>query len=106
MAGNVRGGIHLGITATAEGVQAALAINRALRERELEPGRTHDRGIELALGLPVRKRPEPDGSRDRGIHLAPVPNGADGGAVEKRLPGGGIAIVLERSCPALEHLSS
>lgn len=35
VAGNVRCGIHLAITAAAEGVQAALAINRTLREREL-----------------------------------------------------------------------
>lgn len=35
VAGNVRCGIHLAITAAAEGVQAALAINHALREREL-----------------------------------------------------------------------
>lgn len=35
VAGNVRCGIHLAITAAAEGVQAALAINKALRDREL-----------------------------------------------------------------------
>lgn len=35
VAGNVRGGIHLAITAAAEGVEAALAINRALHEHDL-----------------------------------------------------------------------
>jgi thioredoxin reductase len=35
VAGNVRCGIHLAITAAAEGVEAALAINDALLEREL-----------------------------------------------------------------------
>jgi thioredoxin reductase len=33
VAGNVRGGVHLAIMAAAEGAEAALAMNAALRER-------------------------------------------------------------------------
>jgi thioredoxin reductase len=36
LAGNVRGGVHLAITAAAEGAEAAIAINEALLERSLE----------------------------------------------------------------------
>jgi thioredoxin reductase len=35
VAGNVRGGLHLAITAAAEGVEAAIAINNALQEQDL-----------------------------------------------------------------------
>jgi thioredoxin reductase len=38
VAGNVRCGLHLAITAAAEGVEAAVAINEALHERRLSSG--------------------------------------------------------------------
>jgi thioredoxin reductase len=38
VAGNVRGGVHLAITAAAEGAEAAIAINEALLERSLAAG--------------------------------------------------------------------
>jgi thioredoxin reductase len=35
VAGNVRGGLHLAITAAAEGAEAAVAINEALNDLNL-----------------------------------------------------------------------
>ncbi len=43
VAGNVRGGLHLAITAAAEGVEAAVAINDALREAEVRTALERDR---------------------------------------------------------------